>query len=154
MEIMDYVWLAVTILAAIAEAATAALVSIWFVAGGMAALIGSLLGAPLWLQLVLFFAVSILALFLTRPLARRAKGRNGESTNADMVLGRAALVTEAIDNVLGRGRVTVMGNNWSARSAGPGGTIPEGTSVRVERIEGVKLIVSPIKSEKEEGEAV
>ncbi len=148
--VMQYVWLGVTILAAVAEAAAPALVSIWFVPGGLAALIVSLLGGPIWLQILLFLVVSTLALLVTRPLAKRIQKEKAESTNADMVLGCTALVTEDISNLLGIGRVAVRGNSWAARSVEDSTVISKGETVRVERIEGVKLIVRPEK----EGEAV
>ena len=151
MEIMDYIWLGITIVAAIVEAAVPSLVSIWFVPGGIAALLASLLGGPLWLQIVLFLAVSCAALILTRPLAKRFQNQKKEKTNADMVLGRTAVVTEEINNVLGAGRASVMGNSWSARSTETDGVIPRGTAVTVERIEGVKLIVRAEQKEEERG---
>lgn len=138
---MQYIWLGVTILAAVAEAAVPALVSIWFVPGGLAALIVSLLGGPVWLQVLLFLVVSTLALLATRPLAKKFQKEKKERTNADMVLGRTALVTEDVNDLLGTGRVTVRGNSWSARSEEEGTVIPKGETVTVERIEGVKLIV-------------
>lgn len=147
MEVMDYIWLAVTVLAAIVEAVVPSLVSIWFVPGGIAALAVSLFGGQLWLQIVAFLVVSCAALLLTRPLARRFQQRGRASTNADMVLGQTALVTEEIDNVLGTGRATVLGNSWSARSTAPDGKIPKGASVKVERIEGVKLMVVPLEND-------
>lgn len=154
MEVMDLVWLGVTVLAAVVEAAVPSLVSIWFVPGGIAALATSLLGGPLWLQIVLFLAVSCVSLALTRPLAQKFQSRKKESTNADRVLGRTALVTEDIDNVLGRGRATVQGGSWAARSANLDGKIPRGSAVRVERIEGVKLVVTPLNpGENTENEA-
>ncbi len=139
--LMQYLWLSVTILAAIVEAAVPALVSIWFVPGGLAALIVSLLGGPVWLQILLFLVVSALALLFTRPLVKKFQKDKAESTNADMVLGRTALVTEDINDLLGTGRVTVRGNSWSARSVEEGTVIPKGEAVLVARIEGVKLMV-------------
>lgn len=143
MEQMDFVWLAVMVLAAVIEAAVPSLVSVWFVAGGLAALVASLLGGPVWLQVVLFLAVSALALALTRPLARRLLHRRQERTNADRVVGAVGVVTQDVDNVLATGRVSVLGNSWSARSAQPQGKIPAGARVRVQAIEGVKLLVTP-----------
>ena len=58
-------------------------------------------------------------------------------------IGMEAIVQERIDNLAGAGTVRVDGKIWSARSAG-GEYIPSGATVRVERIEGVKLIVSPL----------
>lgn len=139
---MTGIWLGVTIVAAAVEAAVPALVSIWFVPGGLAALVCALAKGPVWLQVVLFLAVSCLALAFTRPLARRLQGQKPAVTNADRVLGAEALVTQEVDNLLGTGRVSVMGNSWAARCADPQGKLPEGALVTVERIEGVKLVVA------------
>lgn len=149
MEIMDFIWLGVAITAAIVEAAVPALVSIWFVPGSVLALLASLAGGALWLQLLLFLGGSALALALTRPLARRLQ-KGTTSTNADRVLGAEAVVTQEVNNLLGQGRVEVMGNSWAARSASPDRVIAPEETVTVVRIEGVKLIVSP--AEKLKGE--
>ena len=141
LEVWDYIWLGITVVAAIVEAAVPALVSVWFGPGGLAALVASLFGAPLWRQVALFLVVSGAALILTRPLVKRIQSRKTISTNADMVLGKTALVTEEINNLLGAGRVTVLGNSGSARAADPESVIPSGEKVIVEKIEGVKLIV-------------
>lgn len=141
METSNIVWLIVTIAAAVIEAAVPALVSIWFVPGGIAALIASMLGGAVWLQITLFLAVSCAALVVTRPLAKKLSKSDRQSTNADRVIGRCALVTEDIDNISAVGRVSVLGNSWSARSQ-DGSVIKTGETVVIERIEGVKLIVS------------
>lgn len=141
-EYYPYVWLAVIIVAAVLEALTAQLVSIWMVVGGIAALIANLLGAPLWVQSAVFLAVTALALALTRPLVRKVLDGKKVETNADRYIGKVGLVTAEIDNEMGQGQVTVMGSVWSARSDG-GEVIPAGHNVLVLRIEGVKLIVIP-----------
>lgn len=137
---MSIVWLALMVLLLILEAATAGLTSIWFALGALAALIASLFGGALWLQLVWFFAVSLLTLWLTRPLALKYLNSRRVATNADRVIGAEAVVTEDIDNIAGSGAVHVDGHEWTARS-GSGANIAKGAVVRVERIEGVKLIV-------------
>lgn len=143
MGIMDLIWLGVTVLAAVVEAAIPALVSIWFIPGGILALIASLAGGSVPLQIGLFLAGSVVSLALTRPLARRLLEKPGPvSTNADRVIGATAVVTEAVDNLQGAGRVSVMGNSWAARSDRGGETISMGETVTVVRIEGVKLIVT------------
>lgn len=140
---MTGIWLGITIVAAVVEAAVPALVSIWFVPGGLAALICALAGGAVWLQIALFLALSCLALVFTRPLAKRLQKPEPVGTNADRVLGAQGVVTEDIDNLLAQGRVSVLGNSWAARSARPQEKIPAGEQVAVERIEGVKLIVAP-----------
>ena len=140
MEILA--WTAVIIIAIALEAATAQLVSIWFAGGGLAGLIAYFLHAPFWLQVIAAAVVTLILLLATRPLVRRFLRGKETRTNADRVVGRTAVVTEPIDNVLAKGRVSVLGSDWTARSL-DGGAIPAGAQVRVERIEGVKLIVSP-----------
>ena len=89
-----------------------------------------------------FFIISIASLLLTRPLVRKYVDTVKQPTNADMVIGKTALVTEDIDNIAAAGAVTVGGKVWTARSAG-GEPIARDSIVVVKRIEGVKLIVEP-----------
>lgn len=137
-----FVWIAVIIAAIAVEAATAQLVSIWFAGGGLIGLIAHFLHAPFWVQVIAAAVATLILLLATRPLVRRFLRGKETRTNADRVVGRTAVVTEPINNVLAKGRVSVLGNDWTARSL-DGGTIPAGTQVRVERIEGVKLLVTP-----------
>ncbi len=147
---MPALWLAATVVLLIVEGLAPGLVSIWFALGSFAALIAAVLGAPIWLQAVWFFVVSIVTLLLTRPLAKKYVNGRAVPTNADMVLGQDCVVTEAIDNVLGTGAVSVGGKIWTARMALSDGKAPRGAVLRVMRIEGVKLIVEE-KSDKLEG---
>lgn len=138
------VWIAAVIIFGLAEAATAGLVSIWFVMGSVAGLITAALGGPVWLQILLFFVVSISTLVITRPLVARMK-KDTVPTNADRVLGVTARVTELIDNSVPIGAVYVDGKTWSARSVDDT-VIPVGELVRVARMEGVRLFVEKNKS--------
>lgn len=138
---MTAVWLIVMIVLLIIEGIVPGLVSIWFAIGAFAAMISAILGAPLWLQVLWFFAVSILTLCLTRPFAKKYVNSRATPTNADMLIGKECVVTEAIDNVLGTGAVTVDGKVWTARTEEPDGKAETGKVMTVVRIEGVKLIV-------------
>ena len=140
MDVMSWLWLGAAVLFGVVEALTAGLVSIWFVAGAAAALIGALLGAGTGVQAALFLAVSAAALAATRPLVRRFTKDGTVATNADRALGETAKVTEAIDNAASTGAVYVDGKTWTARSA-DGSVIPEGAVVEILRMEGVKLFV-------------
>lgn len=143
---LKIIWLILLLFFAAAEAATVGLTSIWFAAGSLAALIAALAGGQLWLQITLFIVVSLLCLIAVRPLARRYLTPRIQPTNADRVIGAQARVTEDIDNLQGRGAVTIGGMVWSARSE-DGGPIPAGVLVRVLRIEGVKVYVEKVKEE-------
>lgn len=138
---MSIVWVVIMVVFLVVEAATAGLTCIWFAIGALAALIAALFGAPIWLQLVWFFVVSVVTLYFTRPLVLKYVNSRSQPTNADMVIGKEALVTEAIDNVESAGAVAVGGKVWTARSEN-GEPIEVGSIVTVLRIEGVKLIVS------------
>ena len=138
---MSIVWVVIMVAFLVVEAATAGLTCIWFAIGALAALIAALFGAPIWLQLVWFFVVSVVTLYFTRPLVLKYVNSRSQPTNADMVIGKEALVTEAIDNVESAGAVAVGGKVWTARSEN-GEPIEVGSIVTVLRIEGVKLIVS------------
>ncbi len=138
------VWLVLLLLFAAGEAVSVGLTSIWFAAGALAALIAAMLGGGLILQIVLFLAVSILCLLAVRPLAAKYLNNKTEPTNADRVIGAEALVTETIDNVKGIGSVIIGGIAWTARSSGDV-VIPKGSTVRVQRIEGVKVYVEEAK---------
>ena len=132
------------------EAATYGLTSVWFAIGALCALLTAVLGAPPWLQAVWFAVVSAATLLLTRPLVKKYINSRTQPTNADRLLGQTALVREDVDNLAGSGAVFADGKLWTARSAG-GQRLPSGSRVRIERIEGVKLIVSPAAPEQSAG---
>lgn len=139
-------WIAAMVLFLIVEALTVGLVSMWFAVGSLAAMICAMLGAGIWIQIIVFLAVSALALCLTRPFAKKFINGKKQPTNADMIIGRECKVTEKIDNFAGTGAVYVGGKTWTARSESDE-VIEEGESVHALRIEGVKLIVNKAKEE-------
>ena len=134
-------WLALTVVFLAVEAATVTLVSLWFAAGSLAALVVCLIGGPLWLQILVCLAVSAAALALLRPLARKYLKPKLTATNVDSIIGSQGYVTSAIDNLTATGQVKLGGMYWSARSTS-GAPLAEGTLVQVDRIEGVKVFVS------------
>ena len=135
-----FLWLALFVVFLIVEAGTVALVSIWFALGALAALLACVLGAEMWLQITVFLVVSLVLLAV---LWKRVRNKlTTTKTNVDSVIGAEGYVTEAIDNLSYTGRVKLGGITWAARSTSGAG-IPVGTLVKVERIEGVKVFVSP-----------
>lgn len=136
-------WLTMIVVAVVVEAMTNQLVSIWFVLGGIAALIANLCGAPLYVQWILFVVVSAIALVCTRPLVRKLTRFRRQDTNAGRCVGQIAVVTQEINNTAAAGQAKVLGSIWTARSA-RGTVIPAGTEVVVRAIEGVKIIVEEL----------
>ena len=141
-DIFEIAWLVLLLLFSLGEALTVGLTSIWFAAGALAALVCALLGGPIGL----FLVVSVLCLLAVRPLAKKFINNKVQPTNADRILGTEAQVTENIDNIQGKGAVTIGGVAWSARSE-DGTPIPAGSLVRILRIEGVKVFVELSKEE-------
>lgn len=136
-------WIVLLIILIVVEAITAQMVTIWFAAGAVAAIVAELLGAQVWLQWVAFIVVSVIALVVTRPLVRKLTKTKVQPTNADRCIGQIAVVTEKIDNIAAKGQVSVNGTVWTARSS-DGTVIEENEKVTIEKIEGVKVIVNKI----------
>lgn len=142
------VWLAVLVLLVIIELATMGLTTIWFAGGALVATIIAALNGPIWLQFVCFVVVSLVLLVLTRPVAMRYFNQNREKTNVDGLIGKQAIVTLEINNLLGTGQVMIGGMEWTARSVNDEEKIEAGAVVIVKSISGVKVLVEPQKMER------
>ena len=138
------IWLGLMLVFLVVEAVCAIhLVSIWFAAGSLVAMIVSLLGGSIPLQIILFLVVSCTILALMWPFVRKFLNPGLKKTNIDSIIGAEGLVTAAIDNLSAQGQVKLGGMEWTARSS-TGEPIEPGTVIRVDRIEGVKVFVSPV----------
>ena len=136
-------WFALLLVFLIVEAACPIhLVSIWFAAGSLVAMLVAFWGGKLWLQIALFLVVSCVLVALVWPFIKKFLNPKLKKTNIDAVIGSEGLVTAAIDNVAAAGQVKLGAMEWTARSTS-GKNIPIGTLVKVDRIEGVKVFVSP-----------
>ena len=136
------IWLGLTVVFLIAEAATVTVISLWFAAGALAAMAMALAGGSIWMQALVFLVVSAAALTALRPLVRKYLTPKLTATNVDSIIGATGIVTTAIDNIGAVGQVKLNGMEWTARSTS-GDPIEPGTRVRVDKIEGVKVFVSP-----------
>ena len=135
-------WLAAMVVFLAAEAMTVALVSIWFAAGALGAILVALLGGGLMLQVSVFLLLAILLLLFLRSIVRRHITPRITRTNIDSLLGATGVVLTPVNNIAALGQVQGNVMEWSARSTS-GSHIPSGTLVKVDRIEGVKVFVSP-----------
>ena len=136
------IWLVLMIAFLIAEAATVVTISLWFAGGALVALVASLLGAPLWLQVALFFLVSAALLGSLRGIVKKHFTPRLERTNVDAIIGSSGYVTAEIDNIKATGTVKLGAMEWTARATA-GAPIAVGTLVKVDKIEGVKVFVTP-----------
>lgn len=139
---LTVIWLIAAIALLVVEALTAGLATIWFAAGAFVALVFALFDTPLWLQVLVFFASSIVLLVSTRKIFVEKLKTGVEKTNVDALIGQEGLVTMDIAP-FAPGQVKVKGQIWTAVGSQSGEAIAEGTLVRISAIEGVKLVVVP-----------
>lgn len=133
-------WLIVVAVMLVIEIFTMGLTTIWFSIGAAISAVASGLGAPLWLQIVLFCVVSVVIMLLIRPFALKVVNGERTKTNVDELAGEQAVVIEEIDNQKEKGSVRLRGVEWMARST-DGTIIAVDEVVTVDSVSGVKLIV-------------
>ena len=132
-------WLALVVVFILVALATTALVSIWLVAGAVAALLVSLFTDSWTVELAVFAVVSAVALAASRPLARRLQQSKAPELNAGRNIGRVAtVVAEAEPGRLAR--VRLDGVDWAAESAQP---LSKGQTCVVTALHGATLTVEP-----------
>ena len=146
MEQYDWIlWVGLMVVFGILELSTVNLVSIWFVAGSLVAMAAALLGTSIWVQIVLCLITAGILLAFLQPFVRKFVIPKKTATNADMVLGREAYLTEAVDNIRGTGSLKLDGKEWTVRSMDQT-VLPAGTLVKIVKLEGVKLYVTPVQT--------
>lgn len=134
-------WAALVVLFVIVEIATVQLVSIWLAAGSLVTMICTyIFDLTMVEQLLIFLISSTVFLIISWPLLKKARKKGHISTNAELDVGKKAVVIENVDLNAGTGRVTLNGVDWSAVSA-DGSVIPKESVVTVVEVQGAKLIV-------------
>ena len=134
-------WLAAMVMFLAAEAMTVTLVSIWFAAGALGAIVVALLGGGVAVQVTVFLALAVALLLSLRTVVRRHFTPHVTRTNIDSIIGATGIVVTPVNNIAALGQVQVGGVEWSARSTS-GSHIPAGALVRIDKIEGAKVYVS------------
>lgn len=135
------IWVALIILFAAIEIATVGLTSIWFAGGALAALLCYALGLGVAWQIVVFFAVSLVLLFFTRPWAMKYLKPHLIKTNYEEAVDKNVCITETVDNLKGTGTAVLNGQEWTARAYEDGRVFEPGMIVKVKEIRGVTLYV-------------
>lgn len=140
---MFWVWFAIAICAIVLELVTpTALVCIWFAIGAGCAYLVTWFHVSFWIQLIVFFVISLFCFTITRPLSKKLMRGNQVATNADRVINQKAIVLKEIGEHQW-GSVKVLGNEWHAISVDKE-VIAKDSIVRVIAIDGAKLIVKKI----------
>ena len=138
MTLAQIIWTGAVLVFLVLELLTpSTLVAIWFMAGALAALLVSIICPVVWVQVIVFLAVSIASLLVTRPLVAKRVKPNFVPTNADSIIGKQARVTVPI-RPNQPGRVYVDGLSWAARADE---ALDEGEWCTVESIAGATVTV-------------
>lgn len=135
-------WLGAVVVLLVVEAITLGLTTIWFAGGALIAFLVSLVVDNVLIEFIVFFAVSLVLLFYTRPVAVKYFNRRRVKTNYESYIGKEAKVTETVDNFNATGTVMLNGLEWTARAYDDKSIIEPGRRVIVKKVAGVKLIVA------------
>lgn len=141
------IWLAAMIILIVIEIVTVGLTTIWFAIGALVAIIVSMLGGGLMLQIAVFLLVSLGMLIFTRPFAVKYINSTRIRTNYEGIIGKVVRITQDVDNIAGRGCAVVNGQEWTVRAVDEGTKIAAGSLAKVVDIKGVKLIVEKYEEE-------
>lgn len=143
-QYMPFVWIIIAVVMAVCEAYTSQLVSIWFVLGAVGAAITTIFTSDVFIQTGVFVVLTVLSFIITKPLVKRFKSNHKNvSTNSDRLIGKIGVVLKDINPLEATGQVKVNGEVWTAKTVSE--NVVKDTKVKVLSIEGVKLIVEPIK---------
>ena len=142
MDIWLIIWIVLAAVLIISEILTTSFFLLWFGIGSAVAAVIAAVKGPVWLQWVAFVVISAILVAVTRRIAHRVTRGTPSTVGPDRLLGAPGIVTEAVDNTAGSGRVRVEQDDWRA-TAESGAPIPEGTQVTVLRVEGTRVIVRP-----------
>lgn len=146
MNTLLIIWVVLFAVFVVFEAVTVQLVSIWFAIGCIGGIVANLCGASTVLQIAVVVILSIICLIITKPLAKKlTKNKTDSKTNADLLIGKEAILLEDVDNVRETGYIKVNGVEWNVKSFEDKLIIPKGTKVEVKNIVGSKLIVDIVK---------
>ena len=140
-QYMWIVWLVVFVIAIVVEATTMELVSIFFCAGSLVALIVSFIpGVQWWIEVILFVVISGASLLGLRPLMNRILKKQKRDTNIDELIGKKGLMIKGCDE-LNHGELKVNGVIWTAISEDDDIAIKENEKVIIVGVIGNKLVV-------------
>jgi len=143
---MMSIWLSIFVLALIVEFATSELVSVWFCAGSLGALIFTFIpGVPFFVEIIVFFVISATLLFALRPLSRKlmAKKIGDTSMNIDAIIGKKGIIIKPI-KPLESGEVRIDSVIWTCLSEDDDETILNESVVKVTKVVGNRLYVKKL----------
>lgn len=139
------IWLIISGVCFIIEIATVGFLVFWFAVAALITCLISLVVPNIIAQTVIFIILSIVLVSLTRPFANKIGRKDQTVTNSNAVVGKEGIVIKEINSTPGAiGQVKISNDIWSAIVTNCDASIPVGSTVRVLKIDGVKLVIEPI----------
>lgn len=136
---LPIIWLIIAIIMGIIEMSTSQLISVWFVLGALSASGTSLFCDDILIQVIVFVAVSVLALIITKPFINKIKKVPEYSTNIDAKIGKVFTVISEIDENMGEIKIDDV--IWRVKKYDESKVL-KGEKVLIESVDGTKLIVT------------
>ncbi len=138
-----WAWLGIGAVLTVIEVLTLDLVFIMFAAGALAAGLTGLAGANLVVQIVVGAVVTVVGLFVVRPLGIRhlKSARPDSDSNIDAIIGRRCRVLT--DVTPDSGTAEINGETWSARVPEGNDSLPAGSTAIIVTVDGAYLILGP-----------
>ena len=145
MILTDYAWIgwiAIIAILLVIEMLSGELTFLMLSIGGVAGVASSLLGAPIWLQVIAVAVVAaVLLLFIRPPLLKRMKRpRDPQKFNVDALIGLAGTVQQPVTPTTGTVKLS-NGQAWTARTA-TARQIPSGALIYVQQVSGATVYVT------------
>ena len=137
------VWIAVLAVMIIWEIISLGLTSIWFCGGAIVAAIAGYYGLNVYIQIVLFIAVSTILLLAIRPIAKKKLLTTAAPTNIDRNIGKKVKVLETVDSSAGTGLIKIGDVEWRAVSEN-GKTIAKDSFAEIVNIEGTRVYLREV----------
>jgi membrane protein implicated in regulation of membrane protease activity len=140
--LMLYIWLGIFLVCFLAEVMTFDLVTVWFCVGSLVCIILSLVipTSLFWVEIIVFFVVSLICLALVRPLAQKALQRKVSRSNVDEIVGKKGkLLKDTSEDE--PGEMKVEGLIWTTVPNDRSEKLLSGEDVEVVSIDGNKLRV-------------
>lgn len=103
------------------------------------ALAGFNVAGPVWFQVILFCAFSVVTLWLFRERLLQLTQGGSQRHDIDSLVGETAVVTEDIP-IQGIGKAEMRGTSWNARNIGEK-PLMRGERCKVKRVEGLTLFI-------------
>lgn len=149
---MGLFWLIILAVCVVAEYHTNAFVAFFVAVGSLVSFVLALLGVPIWIQAVAWFAVSLVGILTIRPFAvRRFHFSRSSQAMAEPaagpLTGKSGTVEVEVGDALNPGRVKLEGQSWRAVTEADA-AFPAGTQVVVDKVQGTTLwvVAAPSKT--------